>query len=144
MSSKSPIIPAGIVSELYDAWRQTREGRLCLDPSILKGAQYERYLRVRIESAYLAGAGDARFWVLQDLQNDSIGTQRLCAILQSLKIALEDAEAVSRLASSAGLDKTGELPNVTATKLSAALDRAEALANLLREVLPAEGDNDEA
>ncbi|GAB5444204.1 MAG: hypothetical protein Fues2KO_45530 [Fuerstiella sp.] len=136
MSSKAPIIPAGIVSELYDAWRQSPEGRIALEPSILKAPEFQRYLRVGIESAYLAGAGDARFWVLQDLQNTSIGTQRLCAILRSVQEALHDVERVSRLASSAGLDKTGELPSVTATRLSAALERAEALANLLAELLP--------
>lgn len=39
-----------------DQWFESNEGKSCLEPSILKNPEYVRFLKNRLEMAYLAGA----------------------------------------------------------------------------------------
>jgi hypothetical protein len=140
---QAPIVTGRRLVQLFRRWSESEEGRGCYEPSILKSTAHLQYLTNRIERAYMAGASDVRFEVFESLSSDPWAVQRLKDVLRQIHQSLSSVQGLIQAAEVVGITDYDAIGD-SAQLLSAALERAEALANLLAEVLPSEGDDDDA
>jgi hypothetical protein len=49
------MIDGQLIAKERDAWFENKDGKICLDESILKSPEMVKYLRNRLEQAFLAG-----------------------------------------------------------------------------------------
>ncbi|GAB5444398.1 MAG: hypothetical protein Fues2KO_47470 [Fuerstiella sp.] len=81
----------------FERWLQSEAGQEAMHDGILSDASQARYLRARLQTAFVQGATEAVTQWLHDVRNDPRQQQRLRQLVADLVTVLQKTEQVADL-----------------------------------------------